>query len=319
MNTSSKYTFLISQDFPQRRVNKNTLTNEIHNSNISTKLQSLDIIGNVVNIWFVNILTVNDNDILDIIISNHQGIEKLQKVKIEEEDILTGKHFATQSRALTTDSGTSIELSLSLPIPITVLCFKFSSKISQQNDTLDIYIGPNTVGAITANVIPPATWSSQNYTQGQIVTYNHPIFGIRPYTCIVDTISNETPLNSNYWQTGFAVPMTSGTLAIFNLGFHVSITDQVNTAELGRVIFKDDNSLYTEYYPSNTYLASSPTYIKMNIKSLNSYCLGYKTDHSIGETRIGGTHIPKDTVTTFKYTNNSTQTETLHLAMEYLY
>jgi len=199
MTTLTKYTYSILDDFLNHRVVNDTLTAEINASDIVTKLKSIEIIGNIVSIWFNNILSVDDNNILDTIISNHQGNTILQKVKIEEEDISTGKHFGIESKIITTAASTSKEIQLTWPIPITVLCFKLSSILDQKDDILDISIGPNTVGTIINNVIPPIAWSSRNYTQGQVITYNHPTFGIRPYTCIVNTVSNEIPLDANYW------------------------------------------------------------------------------------------------------------------------
>ena len=59
--------------------------------------------------------------------------------------------------------------------------------------------------------------------------------------------------------------------------------------------------------------------IEMTVKAFDSYCFGHKIDHTIGESRIGGTYLPADTNVTVRYTNNTAQTQTIYFSAEYLY
>ena len=77
-------------------------------------------------------------------------------------------------------------------------------------------VGANTpIGVLTSNVTPATAWTSQNYTVGQTVTYANPnpIFGTQVYTCILNTVANDLPSVTTYWQPGFALAVSPTVIA----------------------------------------------------------------------------------------------------------
>lgn len=74
---ATKYSYSISQDFPNQMVNLSTLTQEIVASAIVTALDHIneDETADECDIWFVDALSAGDQTILDGIVAAHQGNE----------------------------------------------------------------------------------------------------------------------------------------------------------------------------------------------------------------------------------------------------
>lgn len=71
----TKYTYSVSGDFPNQKVNSNQLTQEIEASAIATVLDCININEDVCDIWFVDALSGGDQTILNGIVAAHQGTE----------------------------------------------------------------------------------------------------------------------------------------------------------------------------------------------------------------------------------------------------
>lgn len=71
----TKYTYSILSDFPNQKVESISLTNEIHDSSISTDLSHINtsIGADTCDIWFVDVLSGGDETTLDGIVSTHLG------------------------------------------------------------------------------------------------------------------------------------------------------------------------------------------------------------------------------------------------------
>jgi hypothetical protein len=70
----TKYTFSVSQDFPNQKVNNDTLTYEIEQSDITTALSYITVAGDVCDIVFKNALTLVDSTAtLPLVVSEHEG------------------------------------------------------------------------------------------------------------------------------------------------------------------------------------------------------------------------------------------------------
>jgi hypothetical protein len=71
--SATKYTYSISQDFPNQKVAPSRLSVEIQESAIVIALDHIDTDGDSCNIWFKDDLSVGDESILSTIVSNHSG------------------------------------------------------------------------------------------------------------------------------------------------------------------------------------------------------------------------------------------------------
>jgi len=104
------------------------------------------------------------------------------------------------------------------------------------------------------------------------------------------------------------------------IGMYLTLTDGVNTEE--RTVISIDtsgNKITFEQGLENSFEATSPTYVKMTIKL--GYNLNIKADckYVFGESKIGASLIPANTVVQIKYNNTSTQTVTCAPIIEFLY
>ena len=244
-------------------------------------------------------------------------------VTVKEELVATGGNFGCKSIKINAIKNTATSVTTFFPYHISALAVRFVSKTEHQGDTIDLKVGENTIiGAITANVSPASAWTSQNYTIGQIVTYTHPIFGSRVYTCIQNTVSNEVPTNSTYWRHGFELSVASTVVNNAYVGYYIKLDDGTNINDVKRIISVDktNNKIYVESNLTDSFLASTPTYIKQTVYMINDYEIGPTWEYTIGLSKIGGSYIPKDTIITIEYTNYSVDTDKVLIGyVEYLY
>lgn len=72
---ATKYTYSISTDFPNQKVNSDLLEQEIDESSISTALSYIFTEGDVCDIWFDDVLSGPDQTTLDGLVAAHQGTD----------------------------------------------------------------------------------------------------------------------------------------------------------------------------------------------------------------------------------------------------
>ena len=244
-------------------------------------------------------------------------------VTIKEEGVPTNGIFGVKTIVINATKNSITTVNTSWPYPISALNINFISTSTHTGDVVELTVAEDTViGTITANVLPAVAWIAQNYTIGQTVTYTHPTFGDRVYTCIVDTISNEIPTNTTYWRHGLEISVQQTVMDNCYVGYCFKLFDGVNNNNVGHVIFKDNvnNKIYVEKNLTNTFLASSPTYIQQTIYYLENYHLCEPWEHDIGQSKIGGSYVPADTLITIHYDNKSTDTDKTFIGrVEYLY
>lgn len=243
--------------------------------------------------------------------------------QIKEENIPTGGNFRADTINFTALANTVTFHNVSYPFPITALTSEFVTSSNQTNDTVDMMVGIDTItGAITGNIAPATTWISQNYTVGNIITYTHPLFGNRVYTCIADTVSNENPTDSIYWKHGYEIPVSQTVIDNAKIGYEFKVDDLTNSNDVERVIGIDkiNNKIYVEKNITNSFSALSPTYMRQTVYILKNYIIGEPWEQEIGTSKIGGSHVPTDTLITIKYNNTST-TEDVNFVgrVEFLY
>jgi len=70
---ATKYTYSISGDFPNQKVNTTSLTIEINESSIITALDHINTSGDVCDVWFVDALSGAEETELDAVVAAHQG------------------------------------------------------------------------------------------------------------------------------------------------------------------------------------------------------------------------------------------------------
>lgn len=283
--------------------------------------------GTYVYVWSDVLPTKCPNNTSDTIDSSSISIvEKLdtKEVKVKEEATPTGGHFqATTLKLLATANGVST-INVHWPYNITAFGVNFVTTDVHKGDFLSMYVGKDTVvGAIGMPVAPASAWLNQNYTAGQVVTYFvNATYGTRVYTCILDTVSNEVPTNTTYWRHGYALTVSSTVLEYSKTGFYLTLDDGTNQDNMGRIISVDESlsRVYMENNPVNSFSPATPTYIKQTVYLIDNFEMGDSWARNIGEMKIGGSHIPKDTVIEVAYTNNSpTDDKTIIGHVEYLY
>lgn len=242
-------------------------------------------------------------------------------VSVKEESTQTGGNFGCTTLNVTSNAHSIDSISVSWPFPISALCVQFVSTESHRGSFIDMSVGKNTIiGYLTSNISPATSWSSQNYSLGDKVIFTDTI-GSRVYTCIKDTVSNESPTNKIYWILGYELSVSSTVVNITYIGYYIKLFDGVNNDDVGRVLFKNisTNKIYVELNPSHSFSASSPTYIRQSVYILKNYEIQEPWEHNIGQSKIGGAYIPADISITIDFTNNSDSSQTILGRVEYLY
>lgn len=119
--------------------------------------------------------------------------------------------------------------------------------------------------------------------------------------------------------TGFGVSQT--VIDNINIGYDVTLTDGVNTNELGRCVMKDsvNNKISTEFATINIFSATSPTYVKQTAKVVNKLYFPLSFPIQIGSNKIGSSHIPANVVGRMIYVNNDGNAKKFTFYLEYLY
>jgi hypothetical protein len=85
-----KYSYSVSNDFPNFIVSSSSLTKEIQNSHITISLSCINIEGDVCDIFFKAELSLDEKNILDAIVSSHSGIETSE---VENPKTVDGKIY----------------------------------------------------------------------------------------------------------------------------------------------------------------------------------------------------------------------------------
>ena len=323
--TLTSYQKSITGDFPNARISLSGLTDEISQSAISVALERIDTFGDTVYIWFKSPLSSNEESSLDTIVSNHSGSDttvKISTVRILEEDVETGGHFAARTVSIPANPSESVAVNMWWPFPVSCLAMAFNCDDSQKLDQLSLCVGKNTtVGVITANTVSTSTWTSQNYTAGSIVSKTDTIYGTRYYTCIVDTVSNEPTSNIAFWRNGYRLGVNSTVTANVKIGRYIRLFNGVDASECGEVVGVDatNSYIYVNVAPDIAFLASSPTYVQMSAYVLKDYDIGRAGGHEIGMTKIGGSYIPAYVLVTITYKNNGDSANLIAGRVEYLY
>ena len=232
-------------------------------------------------------------------------------ITIKEESIPTGGRFCTETLKINASRNTIGSNTIHWDIPISALAVNFVTGTIHKGDVLNMVVGEDTItGVLTANTSAAVTWSAQNYTSGEIVIYNHPTFGNRPYTCIKSTVGNEIPTNQTYWQRGHELSVSQTVIDNTGLGYDIKLDGSGNTDPLG-IIVKIDNinkKIYVQNSLSYAFVALV-TLVKQTVYHIKNFEIGEPWEYELGQSKIGGSHIPADITVKVYYQNKSTDTD----------
>lgn len=105
------------------------------------------------------------------------------------------------------------------------------------------------------------------------------------------------------------------------IGYWVKLTDGINTQDVGRVISIDKTLLKITVETASTYsfLAATPTYVKMSVKMVVGVDLFADYPIEVGATKIGGSYINANTTLRVRYNNITGTAKDFRWILEYLY
>jgi hypothetical protein len=237
---------------------------------------------------------------------------------IKEETVPTGGNYASETLHVDAIANSTTISTESFGFPISALTIRYVSTSEHYLDEITVSVDKDRIiGALTANVAPATTWVSQNYVIGNAVNYNNKL-----YSCIQNTVSNEVPTNLSYWRRGLKLSVSSTVIDYTMAGYYITVDNFTNADRVGRVISVDqtNNCIYVDTNLTNSFLATTPTYIRRSICPLKNYIIGAPSEENIGIEKIGGSYVPGDTVVTVEYKNKSTTDNKIFIgALRYLY
>lgn len=269
------YTYSIKNDFKNKKVDLNSLINEIINNNLP--LSNIIIKSDNCIIYMVLELLTEQINILNDIINNHDGDENteehIEKVKILEEqnDKGTQGHFQSTVIDLYISgvTGTTYK-DLSFPYSISLFSSEWLVNESQISDIAEFQLSPDTIiGVLTKNANKDDTILNVSNT-------------------VIDNLS------IGYWL-------------------------KVNDEDVNRVldIDKDNNQITIEKPLENNYNIN--TYIKMTIKIVPRWRFTAPGFCSVGESKIGASFIPANTIMRLVYHNTTGTEKWFGISIDYLY
>jgi hypothetical protein len=248
---------------------------------------------------------------------------KDNEMKVKEESIRTGGNVQVVSMEINALPLSTTVSRRWFDIPISCLSVDFIAVEENRGDSLDVTVGEDTIiGALAGNISAlPTPYTAGNYTAGATVSFTHPVFGSRIYTCVVDTTNNESPMSRTHWQHGFAITVSAGVFDITMMGYHIKLNDGTNIDDLGQIVRVDkaSNKLYMSGAPTHTFLATTPTYLLQTVYMIKHLVIGQAWNHDLGKSKIGGAYLPADTLVTVHYTNTANTTKKLYSWIELIY
>lgn len=131
----------------------------------------------------------------------------------------------------------------------------------------------------------------------------------------IGTITSNVNINDN------VINVDQTVIDYINIGYKVNLFDGVNTENLGYVISIDkDNKTITTTDSSTQDFSTSPvTYVRINVYVIEDFKIGKNGRWTIGESKIGGSFVPKNTIIRIIYYNNTASAKNFTAQLEYLY
>ena len=275
----------------------------------------------------------NSADTINPALTMTVGAISENQVVVRESTTPNGGNFMSETVHIDATANSVTTATLSYPFPIVALTCYATTDAAHIGDTVTLSINPpSPIALLASNVSPATAWVSQNYVAGDKVTYNG-----KYYTCIVNTTSNQAPLDglgalqSNWWAYGYRLPIATTPTAMdyIYVGYYMTITSNPpgttggtgTTDELNRVLAIDETNyyLYLETGPTNSYSAGA-AYIYLILYSIKDFELSIPGRIVVGAGKIGGKGISANVPINVLYNNKSISTNKTFVAgFEYLY
>lgn len=278
----------------QKDTNLDKLDQEIRkNATITVALNRIDSpsAGNI-DVWFKDVLPADQETELNTIVTNHvkeplTDSPPLIEVLEQDSDLQkrTGAHFQASTLNVDVPAGSAGDVTsydFSYPFPISILAAQFLSTADVVGDEVDFEVAPNTIiGALIEDV------------------------GVGETIIRV----SQTVLDNTF------------------VGAFLNLTDGTSVDSLGRVITigaddgygPESDLIKVETATVNSFLASSPTYVRQTIKMVHDFKVPAAGRIVIGETKIGSSYIPVNITLRLTYKNNDGIAKTFGIVLEYLY
>lgn len=265
-------------------VNVTNLAEEIQQSTISIALDHISVAGDAVYILFKDVLSNEDQSTLLTVIAQHNAIPtaEIQVVKVSEDDNINqlSGRFCSES----------IQFNTSV-----VGDWNITDKVWPMNIsalTYEMHLGDLYVGDEMDMIVAPNT---------QIGVLAAPI----------------APDDTTVFLSTTPMAWTK-----MNVGFNVTISDGVNTDEMGRVLAIDRAlGTLTMETPAVHAFAASTTPVLISIYVNRGFkFFGNANRLVVGDGKIGGSFVPKNTVVRIRYKNNTGPADkAVGLYVDYLY
>jgi len=192
---ATKYTFSITQDFPNSKVVADSLELEISESAITTAVDYIETTGDTCDIWFKEALSPTEEGYLQTVVSNHQGeyLDTYDKVMVVNEVALAA-----------TNRSHKVEVHESSRVRGTTTYFTGAG--DNVNDITDVgngemFILKHRVGDpfeqnlyINFNIVENETWIHEGY-----VIWHHAQFDTISFT-IIPNVTPVTVASGTYYN-----------------------------------------------------------------------------------------------------------------------
>lgn len=289
MPTPTKYTYSIANDFPNGAVAPAKLKREISASSIVTALDRIDTAGDVCDVWFKDPLSAGDKTTLDNdttapsggLIGAHDGVAV---TLVPEEVVIQEEEIKTgghfQSHGYKDN------------IPAT----------SGWYDMPDItWPYPITLLAAEAKAMSANDGDHIEFVVGPDVTVG---------SISSDVTASDTVIN-----------VSQSVLDNVAVGKFICLDDGTNVDDCGRVtaVDKTAGTITVETATANGFAAATPTLVKMTTKMAVNIELSSDHRIALGESKIGGSYVPANTVLRMRYYNQNGSAKSFKFYLEYLY
>lgn len=113
--------------------------------------------------------------------------------------------------------------------------------------------------------------------------------------------------------------VTPSSLDYLNIGYTCSVTDGATTNILGDIIDIDYSSSKITTNIAFTDNFNVGSYVRMTVMPMVNYIISEPGEHTVGDSKIGASYIPKNNIIRLIYTNNSNSSKTFVWQTEMLY
>jgi hypothetical protein len=210
------------------------------------------------------------------------------EVKIQEEATPTGGSFRCDTVSFDATASTTTTFDYSWPIPVGILSVAFHPLGAQK---------------------PDGTWDADESQEGDTFS-----ICIAPDTTI-------GAITANVAASATIIDVQQSVIDNIKIGYYVKLTDGTNTDDCGRVLSIDSVNLKitVETATTNAFEAATPTYVQMTVYMIKDFEIGYLGRYSIGDDKIGASHLTANTVARVNYVNNTAAQKRVRFLVEYLY